>query len=251
MNKSLNIWVLMAIFSLSTLIFLTANYFVVEDEYYKAGSFGHYPDGGYSTFNPETILGALHQGETDVFTPFLGDIDGLDEHDGQITWSQSDYLKVTSALSQSIWGEPLDLENWKVRSVYFSQACKDNPIGFNMFEMVYYRPLAAGYTARYINIEPWRGLVTWAGNGIFSSPILSRWNNINLEGFVISADDVLQIAEKHGGSETDKGAGVCSTISVSMFRQDNDIWDVDYSEADFRIRIDPTSGEYKILNPAQ
>lgn len=67
-----------------------------------------------------------------------------------------------------------------------------------------------------------------------------------MENFAISADDALQIAEEHGGNQTDKSH--CSTISVSMFQHDNEKWDVNYFAASFGVYIDASSGKYEILN---
>jgi hypothetical protein len=89
------------------------------------------------------------------------------------------------------------------------------------------------------------------GDAIFSSTLLSRWGNIALEDFVISADNALQIAEEHGGSEADKSADVCSTVRVSMYQHDNEMWDVNYFAANFRIQINPNIGKYEVLNSVQ
>jgi hypothetical protein len=127
-------------------------------------------------------------------------------------------------------------------------------MGFNIFNIVYYRDLGVtnwkrNYTTRLIDLEPWRGLAYWGGDAIFSSTLLSRWKNIGLEDFVISADDALQMAEGHGGNETDKSH--CSTISVSMFQHDNETWDVNYFAADFGMYVDANNRKYKILSTDQ
>jgi hypothetical protein len=102
------------------------------------------------------------------------------------------------------------------------------------------------YITRLIDIEPWRGLAYWGGDAVFSSTLLSKWENTDFENFVFSADDALQIAEENGGSETDKSH--CTTISVSMYQRDNEKWDVTYFPANFGMYIDANSGKHEVLN---
>lgn len=251
MTKRLIIGALIIAFFLIVAACLAMKLFIPEEDYRSPGRFGSYRNGGLYTFNPETIFESLEQGDADVFIPYFGDPDEIDLYYDPITWSQPDYLKVAIALIQKVWGESLGSENWNVESIYFEQNCK-NPMGFNSFHLVYYNDLGVtnwkrSYTTRLIDIQPWRGLAYWGGDAIFSSTFLSRWENIDLEDFVISADDALQMAEEHGGNETDKSH--CSTISVSMYQRDNGKWDVTYFAANFGIYIDAHSGEYEILNP--
>ena len=251
MIKRLIIGALIIGFLLIVVACLAINLFIPEEDYRRPGNFGSYPNGGLYTFNPETIFASLEQGEADVFTPYFGGPDEIELEYNPINWSQSDYLKIASALSQKVWGESLGSKNWNVESVYFAQSCKDNPKGFNRFHIVYYKDLGVtnwkrNYTTRLIDLEPWRGLAYWGGDAIFSSTLVSTWKNIGLEDFVISADEALQIAEERGGNETDKSH--CSTISVSMYQHDNEKWDVNYFAAYFGMYIDANSGKYEILN---
>ena len=250
MIKRIIISVLIIVFFLIVIAYLTINLFIREEDYRSPGRLGSYPNSGMNTFNPETIFKSLEQGNIDVFTPYFGSPDEIELYFDTITWSQSDYLKVVNALSQNIWGESLKTKTWNIGSVYFAQDCKDNPKGFNRFYIVYYEDLGVtnwkrNYTTRLIDIEPWRGLAYWGGDAVFTSTLLSRWKNIDLEDFVISAYDALQSAEEHGGNEADKSH--CSTISVSMFQRDNEVWDVNYFAANFGMYIDANSGKYKLL----
>jgi hypothetical protein len=254
MIKRLTIGALIIVFFLIVVVRLAINFFIIEEDYRRPGRFGSYPNSGLYTFSPETIFESLEQGEIDVFTPYFGGPDEIELYYDPITWSQSDYLKIASALSQKIWGESLGSKNWNVESVYFEQNCTDDPKGFNSFHIVYYKDLGVtnwkrNYTTRLIGIQSWRGLAYRGGDAIFSSTLLSRWENIDLEDFMISADDALQSAEEHGGNKTDKSD--CSIISVSMYQHDNEMWDVNYFAAGFRIRIDANSGKYELLNLGQ
>ena len=87
-----------------------------------------YPDDkwGFYQFDPRTILASLDQGKTDVFTPLLDDPNDVSiEYDG-IAWSQSDFVRVASALSQKVWNQPLDLNSWAVYTFLFTGDCNDN-----------------------------------------------------------------------------------------------------------------------------
>ena len=250
MIKRLVIGILIIVFFMIITAWLAIKLFIPEEDYRSPGRFGSYPNGGMYTFNPETIFESLEQGDADVFVPYFGDPDAIELYYDPITWSQAHYLKIASALSQKIWGESSMSENWNIESVYFEQNCK-KPMGFNSFHIVYYENLGVAnwkrsYTTRLIDIQPWRGLAYWGGDAIFSSTFLSRWENIDLEDFVISADDALQMAEERGGNETDKSH--CSTISVSMYQRDNEKWDVTYFAADFGMHIDANNGKYEVLN---
>lgn len=250
MIKRLVTRVLITVLFLIVITYLAINLFITEKDYRSPGRLGSYPEIGSYTYNSNTILESLDRGETGVFTKYFGSPDDIEIYYDPISWSQSDYLKVASTLSQKIWGESLSSGSWNVESVYFEQDCK-NPKGFNSFYIVYYQDLGVTdwkrkYTTRLIDIQPWRGLASWGGNAIFSSSLLSRWENIDLEDFGISADAALKSAEEHGGNETDKSH--CSTISVSMYQHDNEKWDVNYFAAHFGMYIDANSGKYKILN---
>jgi hypothetical protein len=251
MTKRIIILVLMIGFFLIVTACLAISLFIPEKDFRSPGRIGSYPNSGMYTFDPDTIFETLEQGEIDVFTPYFESPDETELYYDTITWSQSDYLTVANTLSQKIWGKSLKSTNWNIESVYFAQDCNDNPKGFNRFYIVYYEDLGVAnwkrnYTTRLIDLEPWRGLAYWGEDAIFSSSLLSRWKNIGLEDFAISADDALQMAEEHGGNETEKSH--CSTISVSMYQHDNEVWDVNYSAANFGMYIDANSGKYKLLD---
>jgi hypothetical protein len=141
MIKRIIIWALIMVCFLIVAAYLAINLFIPEEDHRSPGRFGSYPNSGMYTFNPETIFESLEQEETDVFTPYLGNPDETKLYYDPITWSQSDYLKFASARSQKVWGESLSSKNWSVASVYFAQDCKDNPQGFNRFDIVYYKDL--------------------------------------------------------------------------------------------------------------
>ena len=168
-------------------------------------SLSGYPDDrwGYYQFDSQTILASLDQGKTDAFILSAMDPNDVDIEYDNIAWTQADFLRVASALSQKIWNEPLDLDGWDIYSFYFIGDCSDNFGGFNDFKLVYYETIKIGwetvYTARYLTLTPWRGTAVWAGNGEFSELFIFPWGNIELTKFKTTAEQAVQIANKNGG----------------------------------------------------
>lgn len=249
MKKQLAIAALIIALFLLGVACLAINLFTSEEDYRRPERFGSYPVSGMYTFNPETIFESLEQGRTDVFTPYFGNPDDVELYYDPLAWSQLEYLRISDELSREIWNVSLGSEDWNIESVFFEQNCMNNPQGFNSFHIVYFQDLGVtnwkrNYTTRLLDIQPWRGLAYWGGDAIFSSTLLSRWENIGLKDFLISADDALRIAEEHGGNETDKSH--CTTIGVNMYQGAENKWNVDYFPANFAMYIDAFSGEYEI-----
>lgn len=263
--KRLFTWKLIAL-----LVFIPLASFVVwqiwvflfgEDYSRSPAHFSVYPDSGYYDIDPETILGALERGETNVFTPVSSEEWDRDEpYYESIAWTQSDYLKAANALSLETWNEPLDLESWKVIDIDLQASCKDNPRGFHTFSITYYKTLGVKnwerqYTTRHIEMFPWMGLVRWGNGAVFSAPMLLGWDGADLSKFKITADDALQIAEENGGLEARHKVNndcmlylVVNQLSPLPHKVN---WLADYFLADFHIHVNPYSDKHKILRVGQ
>lgn len=214
---------------------------------------GTFNDTGDFTINSMTILDSLNRGELNVFTPTLATPSGdaiLPSR--SIHWTQSDYLKVADALSQFVWKEPLD--GWLIYHLAFNKECQDNPGGFDSAEIIYYKTIGAGaqkmYTARYIQIYPLAGIVSWGGETDF--PISDGWAAIDLTEFNITADDVLQIAEENGGKEARLRAGnKCNILISTPNHNDDNSWNIGYYYGvNFEMIVDPYSGKYQFPTPS-
>ena len=258
MSKRSLFWKLPVFLFLAVLVALVGQVviFPFVDHSGSPAYFGDYSNSGYYEINPETILTTIDQGNNDVFVPFFGDPDQDEPYYGDISWSQSDYLKIANALSLKTWNEPLDLENWQVIDMDLIGSCDDKTQGFHTFTITYYKSLGIinqeiHYITRLIEIISWQGLVRWGKDAEFSAPLLLGWDGVELPRFSITADDALQIAEENSGSEirskVNNDCRIIVTVNqLSPFPHPVN-WLVDYDRADFYMHINPYTGKYKVL----
>ncbi len=244
------------ILSLVFVLTIAIRIFWYDNDYSNPLHFSQYPTYGYYEIYPETILGSLNREVTEVFTPASDEIwNRGEQYDEAFHWSQSDYLMIANALSQEVWHESLDLEEWKVLYLSLDQSCEDNPQGFHTFSIVYFKNLGVEfwnrrYQARLIEVYPWQGLIRW-GDSTFSDDIKPGWGNANLNEFKVTADGALLITERNGGSEVRQEADNMCRISIRMNNYSpvtgytNNNWLVEYGVADFYLLINPFTGEFK------
>lgn len=212
-----------------------------------------YEISGYYAIDPNTILAALNHGETNVFLPLQGDPFTTEElANVNISWTQADYIQIANALSQLVWGEPLDFKRWKVSSLDFRIGCQS--AGFDYGEITYFRPYEViWYTTRHIEIDPYSGIVRWGDRETYPQPILfNKWNDFDLPTSSITADDALRIANENGGADARlKEGNKCHYINISIPNSDKnnvDKWDIYYisNRLFFEIYIDPYTGEFEV-----
>jgi hypothetical protein len=210
--------------------------------YPKNGLADFYPDKiGYYKINPDTILVSLDRGKTDVFVQeFAIPIAPLLET--SVSWSQSDYLKITNAVFQSAWKETFD--HWNLLSMIFQSACQDNPNGFETSDIHFFKPVeeTSDYTTREVLINPKYGLVSFGG-GVDFPYQRSGWKSINLNSLLITADKALKIAEENGGEHFRLAAQNECSISLILNLEADDNWNVEYQKNDglsnWKIQINP------------
>ncbi len=247
---------LLLILSLVVVIAIVSRLVWYDNGYSNPLHFSQYYDYGYYEIYPETILGSLNRGVTEVFTPASEEIwDRGEQYDEAFHWSQSDYLTIANAFSQEVWHESWDPKEWKVLYLSLHQSCEDNPQGFYDFSIVYFKNLGMGfldrqYQTRLIDIIPWQGLIRW-GEASFSDALLPGWGNASLNNFKITADDALLIAERNGGGKLRQEDNNQCRISVWLNNYPpvtgytNNNWLVDYGMGDFSIYINPYSGKFR------
>ncbi len=212
-------------------------------------------DYGMFEIDPETLLLSLDRGETEMFNPMIATPEVYTPlAAGSFPWTQSDYLKIASALAQIKRKE--NLNDWHVFSMLFEKDCSTIPKGFDAGWVVYFKlhnkdgtPDYFHYQTDAIAIFPLSKNMK-AGRDYFPRPLLG-WTSINVNSLKVTADDALQIAEEKGGEKTRLKLNNICKISVfnSPSSGDND-WIVRY-EGRFEIHIDPYSGEYKIIDKSK
>jgi hypothetical protein len=217
----------------------------VQEYPYGATDFGD--RGGYS-INSETILSSLEDGNANVFTPEMA-TPSVPIFEEPISWSQADYLKIADALNEFVWNEPLD--DWKLFSMDFITACHDDPRGFGLgdlyfFKTIFHKNGKLGETGRGYLISPQYGDVEWGGRQNFPYPFPSGWKSVDLEKVKITAEDALRIADENGGRKSRMSVQNQCKINVSLSGYTN--WEVyiySYKTGNsiFRMVIDPYTGK--------
>lgn len=210
----------------------------------------YYPEDkvGFLEFDPITILDSIDRGEKNLFQPLEGFYS--DTEYVPVLWTQAEYLRVANALSQQVWNEPLDLEQWNVLQFEFAGGgCRENVKGFFVFEIVYYKTIKSGwktvYAARKISLVSTGSTASWAGEYQFSANFFERWRKIELVKFKITAEEAYQLAEESGGRtawSNDKD-GYCQIFVEAEAGWLRDTWFVNYSGNPFSASIDPFTGK--------
>lgn len=216
-----------------------------------------YLDSDDYTIDSRTILSSLEKGEKDVFFPMVAtpDPDSYYFTDGSVPWTQLDYLEIANALSQFVWKENLDFDNWTVHDLRIRRECRDNSVGFDSFDITYYKTIEVNlqkvYTARYIKIYPSANIVSWGGNTNFLG--FDKWDSFDPRKFTITADDALQLAEENGGKEARSKVKNGCRILINTSNKKDGSWDVVYyigASDIFEMLVDPYSGKYEVPTPS-
>jgi hypothetical protein len=198
------------------------------------GYFSSYTDSGYYKINSDTILTSLNQKNVDVFLPLLEDPDSIEPLSGaKFSWSQTDYLKIASALGKLVWDDPMRLEDWNIYWLLFEGDCENGPMGFYSASIVYYKTVGTVsptfYTTRLVEIIPYLNMVRWGSEATYRIPTFSQWKNVNLSK-AIPADEAARIADENGGKEVrlQKDNQYCRIMVISSDDDNNDRWHVSY-----------------------
>ena len=246
---------LIILFGMTLLVyFMTAEVSTRESVQFPMNS--SYQDTGDYAIDPDTILSDIDQGKTDVFrtiyaTSTTQEFESYKSiHSVSYHWSQSDYLKVASALHRFVWNE--NLNNWHIFSMYFHIGCQDNPTGFDSAKITYFKGMYGplSYTTRVLDIYPVDNGVSWGGKANFPHPIFG-WRSVDLKKIKVTADDALELTEANGGQEFRLRVNNNCTIDVFINPnpgQDDD-WIVYYDSkglSTFELHIDPYTGEFEI-----
>jgi hypothetical protein len=217
-----------------------------------------YPRGkGVYAFDPQTVFAALARGETDVFVPqAAAPQPGLEGDLPPVRWTQADFYSLLRAFHATVWQEPL--ENWSLNDLFFALDCADTNLGLQWFSVELYRTAPAGaegyddgYDSRFerhIFINPRQGTIEWWETRI--APNMRSRPALDLDAVQVTAEQALQIAERHGGEAGRLAAGNACQIRVTVVGglRDGD-WQVDYdfSGSPLVIQVDAQTGAYQVI----
>jgi hypothetical protein len=205
------------------------------------------------TIEPESLLGELEAENVNVFSA-VDEAPPLIPPNQQIPvpWMQDDYLHIANALFQFVWGDADTVKGWQLNSMNFALGCEEVNIGFQdgNFRFFKIKKTNEGESRieRIVNIDPRSKVVAVTENK--SYPVWADWSAIDLEQNLLSAEEILQIAENAGGLE--KRLSVENACDISLLLSPDSAsyngWTVSYSRRDdgttfFYVEVDPITGE--------
>jgi hypothetical protein len=219
-------------------------------------SLGSYSGYGDYKIDPETILISLENGNSNVFEPLLEDPRDIEEvTDISISWTQADFMRIFSALSELVWDDSMDPKVWSIYDINFTGGCIDKICDLDFAKIVYFKKTGNSYTTRFMDIQPYFGLVRWGDGASYRQPILRKWKGVDLALSKVSAEGALRMAEENGGREKRlKISDRCGVyIYSSRFNDDN--WNIAYHFGlppySFHVAIDLETGIAEFLNANQ
>ena len=207
------------------------------------------------TFNPDTVLELLDQGNKDIFTLQTATPEApRSPSSNSVSWHQADYFRIAQTLFQQSWHEPFEALN--LYSMYFSLSCTDTQRGaFNEAHFLSYKVIENGKEDTRIDAHTYiypsyHQVVTFKGE---YTPDTKKYEPIDLMRYRISAEEALQIADKNGGAEKRLKYENDCEISIIAPGGSNKGWNVTYShnqdkwwDVIFEIYIDPETGEFTV-----
>lgn len=203
------------------------------------------------TIDPNTILEALAQGTTDVFTPQVVTPEvETSVQSKPVQWSQSDYFRVAQALHEFVWSESLN--EWNLDGMAFGMDCKDADYGPQYADLRYYKidhtRERESRIVHDIHIVPMEHSVWWTEIEYY--PKLANWGNLDQKQIKVSVNDALQIAEANGGREARLAVNnKCKFVAIIPIWEYNG-WNLTYTGNTqlFNINIDPVTGKYDVTD---
>ena len=209
----------------------------------------------YYSIEPASLLEALEAGNVNVFSPIAEEPPFIPpDQQVPVPWTQDDYFRIANALFQFIWGETDTLKSWQLKSMDFHLGCEEVGIGFQDGNFIFFRIAKTderkSRIVRIVNIDPRSKFVFITENEYY--PILADWSAVDLGQNLLSAEEILQIAEGAGGQE--KRLSVKDACDISLLLSPDSAsyegWWITYSRRDdrttlFHLDIDPVTGEIR------
>lgn len=214
----------------------------------------------YYAINPATTLISISQGQIeDAFIPHSAET--FDENNKQtIHWSADEYFLVAWSLNQVVGNGSVD--DWNIKRVIFDYDCVNTGMGFERGRIRLFKVgIIAGKESRTvldIDLMPTNKVIR-IGEGIYS-PIVEKWDALDLNNIKISAEQAIKIAEQNGGKNArNKVANECF-VSIDLLTGGlvgYNGWTVSYRvfnaysslETMFEVLIDPQNGNFQVVTP--
>ncbi len=189
------------------------------------------------SFDPNTILGSIQSGNTDVFMPITSTPESYQQSNSKmVNWDQSDYVAVAEAIFNYIWHD-ID-KGWKLQVISLDVDCVAATNGpqkafFNFFKIIKNEKNYSRFV-RYVYIYPQNGVISVIEDKI--TPSISEQKFIEIDKMMITGDEAIRIAEQNGGldirsSEKDQ----CFIRSILSPNSKNTGWEVVYKN--FQIKV--------------
>lgn len=209
----------------------------------------------YYTFDPDTILNSLAEGDRNVFTRQADDFEPASSGPVDVVkWSQDDYLRIANALQKQFW--QTNIENWQLHFMIFDFDCENIDEGPQKGLFRYYtitnRFFGKNGYDETISIDLSTESALLSYEGLSSRSQYSR--AIDLTRLQISVHAAIQIAEDNGGRETRlRMDNNCFVSAVLSPYEINKGWNINYYNKElpsaFKINIDEHTGEYEVIRP--
>lgn len=236
-----------AIVILAILVCLTLTSLVSKQQEERVSS----NEGTYS-FNSQTILQSLAQGNMNVFALQMATPSPSPTNLSGIQWRQTDYISLANAFNQFTQKGTLDA--WSMKRLSSGLDCKYAPLGpqdmtFNLFKTVHVSQ-GDSRLERNLYLQPQQNLISWDEEEYH--PYLEGQLSFDLVQIKIPAEKALQIAEMEGGKKARLTVNnICQIVLSITAGSENDNWRISYlgyhGDSLFEIAIDKQTGEYKII----
>jgi hypothetical protein len=183
---------------------------------------------GFYTIQPETLLSALAQGETNAFVPITEDevnaIRLAPPTASPVNWTQDDYFYIVEAFYRGMLNDTL--QGWHLQGMDFSLSCNEVDIGlqqggFSFFKVIRNENNEDVLISRFIGIEPAYKVVLFWEREFY--PYVVPRSSIDLASIKFDSAKVLQIAEDNGGRKQRLALNNQCSISL-MLGEEPGIW---------------------------
>jgi hypothetical protein len=203
----------------------------------------------YYIFNPETVLMDILESREGTFKSLYTTPTAPGSMMPSATgWTEINYYEVAQAAHRLLWGE--NPQDWNLRHATLSLNCANIPDGPQFGVLIFNKVVKLREQALLIEHTIYIDLSDNTVHLVeteFYPNLLNQYPTVNIYGNY-SIEDVIEIAEKHGGADIRKNSSNNCQVSVEIFGG-NDNWRVTYVDVLtlFEISINVNSGNVKVI----